>query len=44
MKNCNAKIGDSVFFSCCGKQKEVEKILALARDKIAQDLDILDKK
>ncbi len=42
MKNCNAKIGDSIFLAC-GKQKEVEKILSLARDKIAQELNILDK-
>ncbi len=42
MKTCNAEIGDSIFFAC-GKQKDVEKILSLARDKIAQDLNILDK-
>jgi aspartyl-tRNA synthetase len=42
MKNCNAEIGDSVFFAC-GKEKEIEKILSLARDKIAKDLDIVDK-
>ena len=42
MKNCNAEIGDSIFLAC-GKEKEVEKILSLARDKIAQDLDIIDK-
>ena len=42
MKNCNAEIGDSVFLAC-GKEKEIEKILSLARDKIAQDLDIIDK-
>ena len=42
MKNCNAKLGDSIFFAC-GKKKEIEKILSLARDKIARDLGIIDK-
>ena len=42
MKNCNAEIGDSIFLAC-GKEKEIEKILSLARNKIAQDLDIIDK-
>ena len=42
MKNCNAEIGDTVFLSC-GKKRDVEKILSLARDKIAMDLDILTK-
>jgi len=42
MKTCNAKIGDSIFLAC-GKEKEIEKILSLARDKIAKDLDIIDK-
>jgi len=42
MKTCNAKIGDSIFLAC-GKEKEIEKILSLARDKIAIDLDIIDK-
>ncbi len=42
MKIYNAKIGDSIFLAC-GKEKEVEKILSLARDKIAQDLNIIDK-
>ena len=42
MKNCNAGIGDSIFFAC-GKEKEIEKILSLARDKIADDLKIVDK-
>ena len=41
MKNCNAQIGDSVFLAC-GKEKELEKILSLARDKIAKDLNIID--
>ena len=42
MKTCNAEIGDSVFLSC-GNEKEIEKILSLARNKIAQDLDIIDR-
>ena len=42
MKTCNAEIGDSVFLSC-GNEKEIEKILSLARDKIAKDLNIIDK-
>ena len=42
MKNCNAEIGDSIFLAC-GNEKEIEKILSLARDKIAKDLDIIDK-
>ena len=42
MKICNADIGDSIFFAC-GKEKEIIKILSLARVKIAQDLDIVDK-
>ena len=42
MKTCNAKIGDSIFLAC-GKEKDIEKILSLARDKIAKDLDIIDK-
>ena len=41
MKICNASIGDSVFLAC-GK-KDIEKILSLARDKIAQDLNLIDK-
>jgi aspartyl-tRNA synthetase len=42
MKNQNVEIGDSIFLAC-GKEKEVEKILSLARNKIAQDLNIIDK-
>ena len=42
MKKCNAEIGDSIFFAC-GKEKEVENILSIARNKIAQDLEIIDK-
>ncbi len=42
MKKTNCEIGDSVFMAC-GKQDELEKITALARDKIANDLDLIDK-
>ncbi len=42
MKICEAKIGDSVFLAC-GKEKEIEKILSLARDKIAKDLRLIDE-
>ena len=41
MKITGADIGDSVFFAC-GKINEVEKITALARDRIARDLDLID--
>ena len=43
MKNCNASIGDSVFLAC-GKKKDVEKIMSLARNKIAEELDLIDEK
>ena len=43
MKDCNAEIGDSIFLACGKKKKEVEKILSIARNKIAQDLDIISK-
>jgi aspartyl-tRNA synthetase len=42
MKICNADVGDSIFLAC-GKEKEIEKILSLARDKIARDLELIDK-
>ncbi|MDA9600787.1 aspartate--tRNA ligase [bacterium] len=42
MKITGAKIGDSIFFAC-GKINEVEKITALARDKIAKDLELIDE-
>ena len=42
MKSCKAEIGDSVFFAC-GKKKDIQKILSLARDKIAKDLNIINK-
>ena len=42
MKKYNADIGDSVFLAC-GKKDEIERILSLARTKIAEDLNIIDK-
>jgi len=42
MKISSAEIGDSVFLAC-GKIKEVEKILSAARDKIANDLSLIDE-
>ena len=42
MKICSAEVGDSIFFAC-GKKNEIERILSLARNKIAKDLDICEK-
>ena len=42
MQNFNANLGDSIFLAC-GKQKEVEQILSLAREKIARDLELIDE-
>ena len=42
MKKTGAKVGDSIFLSC-NNQKELEKITALARDKIAKDLELIDE-
>ncbi len=42
MKDCNAEVGDSLFLAC-GKVQDVEKILSLARDKIAKDLKLIDE-
>jgi len=41
MKITNSEVGDSIFLAC-GKQNELEKITALARDKIARDLELID--
>ncbi len=41
MKITKSEIGDSIFLAC-GNQNELEKITALARDKIAKDLDLID--
>ena len=42
MKKTKAKVGDSIFLAC-NKKSEVEKITCLARDKIAQDLNLIDE-
>jgi aspartyl-tRNA synthetase len=41
MRLTGAEVGDSVFLACA-KQKELEKITSLARDKIAKDLELID--
>jgi aspartyl-tRNA synthetase len=41
MQITTAEIGDSIFFTC-GKLETVEKISSLARDKIANDLNLVD--
>ncbi len=42
MKISGAKTGDSIFLAC-GKTKELERITSLARDKIANDLNLIDE-
>jgi len=42
MKKTNSEVGDSIFMAC-GKKSDLEKITALARDKIARDLDLIDE-
>ncbi|MDC3331747.1 aspartate--tRNA ligase [Candidatus Pelagibacter sp.] len=41
MKKTNSEVGDSIFMAC-GKKNDLEKITALARDKIAKDLNLID--
>jgi len=41
MRLSNADIGDTVFLSC-GKKSEIEKILDLARTKLADELNLID--
>ena len=41
LKISNAEVGDSIFLAC-GQVKEVEKILSNARDKIADELKLID--
>ncbi|MBD1162801.1 aspartate--tRNA ligase [Pelagibacterales bacterium SAG-MED12] len=41
MQKTGAKIGDSIFLAC-NNQKELEKVTSLARDRIANDLDLID--
>ncbi len=42
IKETKAEIGDAIFLSC-GKQNEVEKILSQAREKIANQLNLIDE-
>ena len=42
MKKTKAKIGDSIFLAC-EKKTEVEKITSLARDKLAENLKLIDE-
>ncbi len=42
MKKTQAKVGDSIFLACA-KQKDLEKITSMARDKIAKDLNLIDE-
>ncbi len=42
MNITSAEVGDTVFLSC-GKISEIEKILSLAREKIANDLNLIEK-
>jgi len=42
MEITSAEIGDTIFLSC-GKVDEIEKILSITRDKIANDLNLIDK-
>ncbi len=42
MKKTKAEIGDSIFLAC-SKQKELERITSLARDKIAEDLKLINE-
>jgi len=41
MQITSAEVGDSIFFAC-GKINDVEKISSLAREKIANDLNLID--
>ena len=41
MKQTGAEVGDSIFFAC-NTLKELEKITSLARDKIANELNLID--
>ncbi len=42
MSISSAEVGDSVFLAC-GKENDVEKILSLARQKIANELNLIDE-
>ena len=42
MVKTEAQVGDSIFLAC-GKANELEKIISTARDKIAEDLNLIDE-
>ena len=42
MKITSAEVGDSIFLAC-GKINDLEKITSLARDKIANELGIINE-
>ena len=42
MRKTQAKVGDSIFLSC-NNQRELEKITALARDKIGKELELINE-
>ena len=42
MKQTGAEVGDSIFLAC-NKIKELEQITSLARDKIAEELNLVDE-
>ena len=42
MTKADAEVGDSIFFSC-DKEKEVLKLISSARDKIAQELNLINE-
>ena len=42
MIKMNAEIGDTIFMSC-GNKSEVEKLLSNARNKIANELNLIDE-
>ena len=41
MNKTKAEVGDSIFLAC-GKENELERITSIARDKIANDLNLID--
>ena len=43
MKITGADIGDSIFLAC-GKTNEIEKILSITRDKLGEDLNLINDK
>ena len=42
MKISNAEVGDSIFLAC-GNTNDIEKILSMARDKIANELNLINE-